>query len=110
MNLTTNKNSNKFHDNISLIKDNIKYQDQQLDELEKGIDKLEYSAETINNELSNQNQMINSLDLTIQSNIPDTNSLAKKVKKLYEKKSCWILTIGILVPLLIIIILVAIYS
>ena len=102
--------SPKHNDKISLIKDNIKFQDQQLDKLEKGLDNLEYSSENIKNELVHQSDMLNNLETGVNEKKNNINSLTLRVKKLYEKKSCWILTIGILIPLLIIIILAIIYS
>ncbi len=99
-----------YNDKISLIKDNIKNQDIQLEKLEQGIDNLEYASENIKNELVQQNNMMDNLQTDINEKKNNINILTGKIKKLYEKKSCWVLTIGILLPLLIIIILAIIYS
>lgn len=103
-------NIKPFCDKISLIKDGIKQQDEQLDKLEKGIDNLEYASETIKIELSNQNIELTSFEAEIRAGKDDVETVSSKVKKLYEKKSYWILTIGILIPLLIIIILAIVYT
>ncbi len=97
-------------DKISLIKDNIKNQDQQIDQLEKGINQLEFASETIKVELSDQYKSLDTLQNNISENKNNINNITTRVKKLYEKKSCWILSIGILIPLLIIIIIAIIYS
>ncbi len=98
------------NDKLGLIKENIRYQDEQLNKLELGIDKLQVHSVDIKNELDNQNKMINNLESEIIDKNTQVKNLSNKIKKLYEKKSCWILTIGILIPLLIILILACIYS
>ncbi len=107
----SNDNFNNYsNDKISLIKDNIKFQDQQLARLEQGLDSLEYSSENIKNELVQQSNMLNNLETDVNEEKNNINNLTSRVKKLYEKKSCWILTIGVLVPLLIILIIAIVYS
>jgi len=63
----------KYNDKISLIKDNIKLQDIQLEKLEQGIDKLEYASENIKNELVDQNNMMNNLQTDINEKKDNIN-------------------------------------